>query len=252
MHLSISAYSISLAKREGVNEDFLGVLRANDGTQVLGIADGVGSSVDAQFAAQSAIELSFKMISDNPKISGAEIFENVHEFLLEHAKSKYDGGMLATTLTICRIKDDVAKVHHVGDCRLYHLRGHGIVARTKDQSELQRLIDEGVIPRIRANRYPRKNVLLSVLGSKSGYKLDETVFNLESSDRVLMLSDGAYRLLPRLRIRDESLHTPTLRGLYERLTTILNSFELEDDASILLAEAVLSKIDQEVESRVVA
>src|SRR3546814_5436694 len=56
-----------------------------------------------------------------------------------------------------------ARVGHVGDSRIYHLRGSGLVTRTKDQTEVQHLIDEGILTPERAKMYPRKNVLLSAI-----------------------------------------------------------------------------------------
>ncbi len=112
---------------------------------------------------------------------------------------------MGTTLTVAVIQGNKVTLGHVGDTRLYHLRNKGIIARTKDQTEVQKLLDDGILNKQRAKNYHRRNVLLSVLTPDRDYELQSTSFNLDTHDRLLLLTDGAYSLASKLELRDLSL-----------------------------------------------
>lgn len=102
---------------------------------------------------------------------------------------------MGTTLSVLVISGNVAKVGHVGDTRIYHLRGSGILRRTQDQTEVQKLLDEGILSKTSAMKYPRKNVLYSALTPVRNYQLYKVSFDIEANDRITLLSDGISKVI---------------------------------------------------------
>jgi serine/threonine protein phosphatase PrpC len=84
-------------------------------------------------------------------------------------------------------------VIHAGDSRIYHFRGPDMVARTKDHSFVQRLIDEGQINEEEANTHPQSNLLTGCLGTHQEPPLSVMhIDRLEVGDSLIACSDGLW------------------------------------------------------------
>jgi len=82
---------------------------------------------------------------------------------------------------------------HTGDSRLYHFRGPTLLRRTKDQSYVQELIDQGELTEDAAAAHPRSHVLLACLGSDEEPKLQTRhIPQLDIGDALLACSDGLW------------------------------------------------------------
>jgi len=62
------------------------------------------------------------------------------------------------------VQDGYAYWSNVGDCRLYLLREGRVLARTRDDTVVQQLVDEGRIREEAIASHPERNRLLQTLG----------------------------------------------------------------------------------------
>jgi serine/threonine protein phosphatase PrpC len=132
----------SIAGPKGENQDaILQPFQVGDSSWC-GIADGVGSSALGGLAARSSLEV-VRQLPDG--VSMAVLFEMVHRRLSEISAEHEGAKSISTTLSVLRISGDHAAVGHVGDTRITHYRGGGVMVRTKDQTEVQKLLDDGVL-----------------------------------------------------------------------------------------------------------
>jgi len=82
---------------------------------------------------------------------------------------------------------------HTGDSRLYHFRGATLARRTRDQSYVQALIDQGELTEDAAAAHPRSHVLLGCLGTDEEPKLEtHHIPRLDIGDALLACSDGLW------------------------------------------------------------
>jgi serine/threonine protein phosphatase PrpC len=82
---------------------------------------------------------------------------------------------------------------HTGDSRIYHFRGPTLVQRTKDQSYVQALIDQGALTEEEAPMHPQSNVLLNCLGTQEDPQLEtHCIPRLHIGDTLLACSDGLW------------------------------------------------------------
>ena len=82
---------------------------------------------------------------------------------------------------------------HAGDSRIYHFRGGRLLARTKDHSYVQQMVDRGEITQDEATNHPRSNVLIGCIGGKQEPPLDiASVGELQIGDTLLACSDGLW------------------------------------------------------------
>lgn len=218
------------------NEDAL-LYRFNEEVCLLGIADGVGSADGSHEASRLAVSKCLETLSQLGAPGIGQAFESARLALISRAK-ELEYKSMSTTLTVCVATSNVAYFGHVGDARLYHLRGNGLATRTADQTEVEHLIAEGVISRERAKRYPRKNILLSALSTTSQFDLQSGHFQVEVGDRIVLLTDGVHRLLSKRSVLEQSHASDTVDIFAKRLQQCVEQKGLIDDATCICVEVI--------------
>lgn len=231
MQLDIASFSLGFGNE---NEDYLAHV-AVEGAQLLAIADGVGASERSGEASRIAVEASLEALSKEGVEGMAAAFEKARQELILRTQESGAKSM-STTLTVCWIARKTAVFGHVGDARIYHLRGAGLQTRTTDQTEVEHLVAQGVLTRQRARKYSRKNVLLSAVSSSSQFELQIGQFGIEEGDRILMLTDGLYKRISKQEILEISLRCPSVSEFVDGLKQLVVGKEMIDDASALCAE----------------
>ncbi|MDX0800681.1 protein phosphatase 2C domain-containing protein [Sinorhizobium meliloti] len=224
---------LSIEGPKGENQDaILQPFRAGD-CLWCGIADGVGSSALGGLAARTSLEV-ISQVADTDTIVDlfAKVSTRLSEIAVEHGNSK----SISTTLSVLRICGDQASIGHVGDTRISQYRGSGVMARTKDQTEVQKLLDDGVLTKNQARRYPRRNVLLSAMSGGRDYDLYQASFSVQQGDRILLTTDGFHNKLLRGKIADLSSSHPEFDRFWTSLEDALRAESLDDDASCLALE----------------
>ena len=68
------------------------------------------------------------------------------------------------TCAVCLVQQQATWWAHVGDSRLYHLRGGALIARSRDHSHVELLLREGVISAEQAHNHPMRNFVECCLG----------------------------------------------------------------------------------------
>ena len=131
------------------------------------------------------------------------------------------------TCAVCVVQQTSAYWAHVGDSRVYHLRGGGVRERTRDHSHVELLVREGVISAGQMQNHPMRNFVESCLGGEA--LLPEMALNPRRSllpdDLLLVCTDGFWANL------DEN-------AIASAFTTL--GLSLHDTLSALSAQAVLN------------
>jgi serine/threonine protein phosphatase PrpC len=98
------------------------------------------------------------------------------------------------TLAACLVQENGAFWAHIGDSRLYHVRGGRVLRRSRDHSHVEVLIQEGAITEEEAADHPMRNFVECCIGGDSPVP-DMSVTSrivLEPGDVVLACSDGLW------------------------------------------------------------
>ena len=192
--------SSDIGKAREINQDYYSIPKPEDNLQLFILADGMGgynggeiASSLATTSAKSYIENNFDKI-EHSKEAILELIKNAIEYanMVVFEKSKQEPNLegMGTTLDICFIYNNKVYVGHVGDSRIYRIRGEIIRKLTKDHSYVQQLVEDGKITREEAEHHPKKNMLLKALGCTSMVEPDLRARNIETGDILLMCSDG--------------------------------------------------------------
>ena len=113
---------------------------------------------------------------------------NVAIFNTAESQPQYAG--MGTTLVMALFFDNQVTVAHIGDSRLYRLRGDSFCAVTRDHSLLQEQIDSGMISAEEARFSQNKNLVTRALGVDAEVETDIHDYPVQSGDIYLLCSDG--------------------------------------------------------------
>ena len=230
--MGFSTRGFSLGQSEGQNQDAMGIRELPPGGVLVAVADGVGGREGGALASSIAIDVA-KATSLDGLLQFSEVYSRIVDSLQEHARVNADLIEMATTLTLLVALDEKVQFAHVGDSRIYHLRGDAIVQRTEDQTEVAILLKQGILSPTRAKTYSRRSVLVSALSPRGDHELTSGVLDLQPKDRLLIMTDGVYRLISKREFRDISVNNPQLDIFIEEVKAQLLKKGLKDDATLV-------------------
>ena len=220
------------------------------------VADGMGGHASGEVASKMAIDTLqdfFAATSDDPertwpyKMDRAKGYEenrlitgiklcNLRIFESAQRNTKQRG--MGTTLVSLFAVEGGYYVAHVGDSRIYRIRGNHIEQLTEDHSllndykKMKRLTEEEI-----AN-FPHKNVIVRALGMKDTVKVDTRFEQPEEGDMLLLCSDGLCGPVDDRSILDIVRSSPDLGTVSQRLIAAANERGGPDNITCIVARWV--------------
>ena len=110
--------------------------------------------------------------------------------IYQAAQSQPQYAGMGTTLVVALFYDNRLAVAHIGDSRLYRLRGEQFSQVTKDHSLLQEQIDSGLITPEQAKQSANKNLVTRALGIDPAVEAEIHEYDASLGDIYLLCSDG--------------------------------------------------------------
>ena len=176
------------------------------------VADGMGGGDDGEVASAAVVKSVDAFLSDLPSVSGGaysanaiakgvvSAVEEASGWIYRRTKKKNLKGCGSTFVCVVFDATDPgsATVLHVGDSRLYRLRGKDFKQITKDHSvaEMMGAKDESQIsPMFRG-------MILRAVGIENSVEVEKTSMSVAEGDIVLVCSDGLSRMVPDKRISE--------------------------------------------------
>ena len=156
-------------------------------------------------------------------------------FNAANANPQYSG--MGTTLVVVVFRGTRVLIGHVGDSRVYRLRGGRLMQLTRDHSLLQEQIDAGLITAEQASFSSNKNLVTRAVGVEDTVLLEIHQHEVQPGDLLLLCSDGLSDMLD-----DETL-SQLLQGydsLDEMGTALIaaaNDAGGKDNIAVILARA---------------
>jgi serine/threonine protein phosphatase PrpC len=167
------------------------------------VADGMGGyahgrwSADAIVAALTNLAVDGDFDRDLQRLKDAIYATNAQIY----ARVLADGEKMGTTVAALLCQDSRFSVQWVGDSRVYLLRAGGLRQLTRDHTQVQELIDGGLLELDQAHDHPFGHVLARAVGETLSVEVDTSGGQVEAGDRFLICSDGLTRVVPDDEIR---------------------------------------------------
>ena len=140
------------------------------------------SSVRPEDKNESGEDIGVALLRENVQKANAAIFNAAK------GQPQYNG--MGTTVVSALFYDNRVAVAHVGDSRMYRLRGEIFETITRDHSLLQEQIDGGLISKEDARLSRNKNLVTRAVGIDAGVEVETHVHEVQVGDVYLLCSDG--------------------------------------------------------------
>ena len=172
------------------------------------IADGMGGHEGGQEASRLAVETVRQVydqsVGDNPQAALVESFGAAHAQIQNYAERHPAFQGMGTTCTALVLRGRQLYFAHVGDSRLYLVRGARVLRLTRDHSYVGRLVESGIVRAEDAERHPQRHILTAALGAGRELAVDgaDQGLALQEGDDLLLCTDGLWSM-----VTEEELET---------------------------------------------
>jgi serine/threonine protein phosphatase PrpC len=235
------------------NEDTIGT-DADIG--LVALADGMGGYKAGEVASGIAVRTLMSLLKDaveredltrrddqiglsRPGILLRDAIHRANKIIYQTARSQTNCEGMGTTVVAGLFFDDTLTIAHVGDSRMYRMRGGELSQVTQDHSLLQELVARGFYTPEEAQRAAAKNYVTRALGVEPTVEVDVTEIPVQKGDVFLLCSDGLSDM-----VEDEDIQLTistfgaNLETLARQLVLLGNDNGGRDNISIVLVRVL--------------
>jgi len=235
------------------NEDTIGT-DSDIGLVVL--ADGMGGYKAGEVASGIAVRTVMSLLKDaveredlalrdsgsglsRPGILLRDAIHRANKIIHQTARTQSHCEGMGTTVVAGLFFDDKLTIAHVGDSRLYRLRGEELTQVTQDHSLMNELVARGFYTPQEAQRASAKNYVTRALGVEPTVEVDVADVPVEKDDLFLLCSDGLSDMVEHEDIQlTMSTFGANLQTLARQLVLLGNDNGGRDNISVVLVRVL--------------
>lgn len=167
---------------------------AREGNGFWAVADGMGGHENGEWASAQVVE-------EFEGISFPESFDQGGKRIVEaivsanrtvHGEAMRRGIQMGSTIVALYMRERRYAVFWVGDSRAYRLRGRDLERLSRDHSQVQEMVDRGLLQPEDAIGHPMGHVLTRAVGVGPNIEIDRADGDVEPGDTFLLCSDGLH------------------------------------------------------------
>ena len=182
------------------------------------VADGMGGMARGDWAA-NAVSEAMSVVQRQETLpamieAAAGALRDANDRIL--AESAARSAQMGTTAVVLVVRGRDFGMLWVGDSRGYLIRDRKLHRLTRDHSQVQEMVDRGLIDDAAAAVHPMRNVLTRAVGVGTPLMVDSIADTLRPDDLLLLCSDGLYGV-----IGEEELEAILVREPVDRAGEIL-------------------------------
>jgi serine/threonine protein phosphatase PrpC len=220
------------------------------------VCDGMGGQAAGELASKIAVDTVLGYFHEEEKSRGAEVlgrgFDEVSASAnalanaiqlankaIREASARDSGSSgMGCTIVAVKVEGDVFSIAHVGDSRIYLIRGAAIQQLTTDHSLVMEQVRRGLITLEEAEHFEMQNVIVRALGSEDSVEPDLADLKLQEGDTVLLCSDGLSRYVKDAGMLEVIEKAKTLESACDGLIEAAKGGGSDDNITCLLVRAV--------------
>lgn len=171
------------------------------------VCDGMGGGPGGRTASTLAVQKIGNYINQHPNLKPEDVVIGsvlaANRAIYTFAKQHLELMGMGSTCIVALLTEENAIVCHVGDSRLYQLRGHKELFHTFDHSQVYEMVKNGIMNEEEARLSPISNVITKALGLSLDLKIDiktdssSDIVELpyQKGDRFVLCTDGIHGVL---------------------------------------------------------
>jgi PPM family protein phosphatase len=192
------------------------------------LADGMGGYAHGGVASVTALDIFFDSFYGSNGALPARLNQAIqHANIAVHqAAQRLNAGRMGTTLTAAYLAGNQLFVAHVGDSRLYLIRGGKAICLTNDHTGVGELVRAGVLSPDKLRNHGERSMLTRCVGIDLSVETDITHITVRKDDVLILCSDGLWSVIE----DDEFARLATRASDPEALTQNLIDLALSRDS----------------------
>ena len=199
---------------------------------ILALADGLGSLHGGEIASQTAIksinEEFHNWNGGSPDRFVVRAVRSANQEVYNAAHVNTELANMQTTVTAVAVEQDTLAVGHVGDCRLYRIRGDQIELLTRDHSFASDLLSLHLISPEQVRQHPERNRLTRTVGSSPLLHVDVIRRKIIPDDIFVLCCDGLWSEVPEDAIKNIVQNADPVRACEELIELVLKGDALDN------------------------
>src|SRR5256714_1556763 len=182
---------------------------SHPGGRLLIAADGMGGDggggTASRLAAEGVKRQYLESETTDPAAALREALTRANARIHSEAQLNADLRGMGTTTSALVLRNDRAWFAHVGDSRIYRVRGGEIEQLTEDHSLVASMVREGLLTSKEAETHPRRNVLQRSMGVAEDVEIDvRGPFELQVGDLFILCSDGLHGVVKEAELKEHA------------------------------------------------
>lgn len=199
-----SFYLTDAGKVRDHNEDSVIIVKNDEDSYLMAIADGMGGHSAGEVASSIAIGYLGKFFKDTfrnmSKVDAVnwirDAVDEINTLIFQHEASHPESKGMGTTLVMAILSKDYLLFGNVGDSSGFVMKDDKLHKVTYDHTLVNLLVSAGELTKEEASVHPKKNVLMKALGAAT--EIDVDIFDCDMDvTEILLSSDGLTGMLDR-------------------------------------------------------
>jgi PPM family protein phosphatase len=205
------------------------------------VADGMGGHAGGEEASRIAIEVTHTYLTQNwetePDTKNLLVQSLIaaNDAIVADQEKDTARSDMGTTIVMILFRDDLVWSAHVGDSRLYRLRGEKLDAITEDDTWVARAMKLGQLNAEEAKTHPLRHVLSHCLGRRDLRQINIQTQEIVPGDRILLCSDGLTEEVPHEEIASH-LHAGSIEEAAQSLIDTAKQHGGSDNITVIIAQ----------------
>jgi serine/threonine protein phosphatase PrpC len=162
------------------------------------VADGMGGHEGGEWASAKIVEeLGDLVLPGDFDLACEKIVQAIHAAnAAVFRQAGRRGKQMGSTVVVLYVQGSRFVVFWVGDSRAYLMRDGQLLRITRDHSQVQQMLDRGMISAEEAAGHPMGHVLARAVGVVETLEIDSRAGEIEAGDIFLLCSDGLHGFVP--------------------------------------------------------
>jgi serine/threonine protein phosphatase PrpC len=167
--VNVESAQISLLGDRKENQDRVAII-PEDESLLLAAVDGMGGHANGARAAEVTLEVLAEAFYEVPRpIFDPQgfltlVLARAHDAVVELGDGLVLDEKPRATCALCLVQESGAYWAHIGDSRIYQIRGSEVLERTRDHSHVELLLSQGLISEEEISEHPMRNFVECCLG----------------------------------------------------------------------------------------